>query len=108
MLEVDIKEKNKRLFCADGFNMSVQANSGAYCEPRNDEGPYSELEIGYPSQLEELLMPWAENPERPTHTVYAYVPSDVVLEVILKHGGFTKGDIPKMEMALSNNYPGNR
>ena len=100
-----MKEKYRRLICADGFSMSVQADSGAYCEPRNNEGPYSEVEVGYPSVAEELLLPWAENPGIPTKTVYAYVPSEVVLEVVLKHGGFVDGTMPKMEMGLSNHYP---
>ena len=26
--------RNKRVICADGFEMSVQAHAGAYCSPR--------------------------------------------------------------------------
>ena len=99
-------KRNRRLVCADGFSMSVQGDSGAYCEPRNNNGPYTEVEIGYPNQIEELIIPWAENPAKPTQTVYGYVPTEVVLEVILKHGGFIEGDIPEMEMGYSSNYPG--
>ena len=28
--------RNRRLVCADGFEMSVQAHDGAYCSPRID------------------------------------------------------------------------
>lgn len=98
-------KKNRRLVCTDGFSMSVQADKGAYCQPRNDGGPYVEVEVGYPNRIEELLIPWAENPAKPTQTVYGYVPTEIVLEVILKHGGFIEGDIPEMEMGHSSNYP---
>lgn len=101
-------KKNRRLVCTDGFSMSVQGNSGAYCEPRDNHGPYTEVEIGYPNQIEELIIPWAENPAKPTQTVYGYVPTEIVLEVILKHGGFIEGDIPEMEMGYSDNYPRNK
>jgi hypothetical protein len=32
-------------------------------------------------------MPYAEDAERPADTVYGYVPYEVVMEVIQKHGG---------------------
>jgi len=80
-----------RITCVDGFSMSVQANRGSYCEPRNGgRGPWSLVEVGYPSTKEELLMPYADSPESPTETVYGYVPIAVVDEVIAKHGGITK------------------
>ena len=68
--------------------MSVQANSGSYCTPRNGgTGPWSQVEVGYPSSKEELLMPYAEDAYDPTGTVYGYVPIGVVDEVIATHGG---------------------
>ena len=40
--------KNKRIECADGFTMSVQANSNAYCSPRSDNAAsYDEVEVGF-------------------------------------------------------------
>jgi len=33
-------------------------------------------------------MPFAEQEEHPTDTVYGYVPVSIVDEVIAKHGGF--------------------
>tara|TARA_B100000242_G_C42907188_1_gene420677 strand:+ start:483 stop:776 length:294 start_codon:yes stop_codon:yes gene_type:complete len=75
-----------RVFCKDGFNVSIQAGEGLYCTPRNNKGPYSHLELGMPSHPEELIIGYAEDPDRPTDTVYAYVPSTVVWELIAKHG----------------------
>lgn len=86
---------NLKVVCKDGFSMSVQANSFAYCTPRQDNATYTEVEVGFPSQREELLMGWAENPDRPTDTVYGYVPTSIVYLVITKHGGMLRGQAPK-------------
>ncbi len=98
-------KKNKMcgdtIVCADGFSISLRASSRHYCEPRNNEGPYTEVEAGLPSVREKLLMAFAEDPTRPTKTVYGYVPSEVVLEVLLKHGGFISGNLPPMVVASS-------
>ena len=89
-----MKQKYERVECADGFCMSVQANEGAYCEPRNDDGPYTEVEIGYPSDPEIMIMRWAEDKSRPTDTVYGWVPVGVVRDVIVKHKGAVSGEVP--------------
>lgn len=74
--------------CKDGFRMSVQFSSHNYCEPREDGLKlYSEGEIGFPSEVESILMPWCEDEEDPTGTVYGYVPAHIITEVIEKHGG---------------------
>jgi hypothetical protein len=43
--------------------------------------------VGFPSERDGLLMPYAEKPERPTETVYGWVPASIVATVIAKHGG---------------------
>ena len=78
----------KRIECADGFTMSVQASEGHYCSPRiTGLGFYNSYEVGYPSEAEPLLMPYVEDASRPTSTVYGYVPAHVIADVIAKHGG---------------------
>ena len=42
-----------------------------------------------------MLMKYAEAPDDPTGTVYAYVPVQVVTNVIAKHGGIVDGEIPR-------------
>lgn len=77
------------LICKDGFTMSVQASTFHYCTPRETgKYNYSAFEVGYPSEVEPLLMEWAEEYDKPTDTVYAWVPAEVIDEVIEKHGGF--------------------
>ena len=76
--------------------MSVQAGAGLYCEPRAnlESGEYTACEVGYPSQKEELLMPYIEDPTKPTESVYPYVPVEVIEQVIEKHGGWFDARIP--------------
>jgi hypothetical protein len=94
---MDFKKKlNKKVLCNDGFSFSCQANETAYCVPRVDQANhYVEVEIGYPTGTEPLIMDYCENPENPTGTVYAYVPSDLVRHIIDKHGGIESGEVPK-------------
>jgi len=74
--------------CSDGFTMSVQAGRGLHCSPRNNDGPWTAVEVGFPSAKSDLLMDYAEDSEKPTDTVYGYVPITTVARVILEHGGF--------------------
>ncbi len=84
-----------RVVCASGFSMSVQAHDGAYCSPRANNAPqYNEVEVGFPSAEEPLLMEWCDDPNDPTGTVYGYVPAQVVTNVIAKHGGIVEGEAP--------------
>lgn len=84
-----------KLRCADGFQMSVQVGACHYCSPRADTGPWSAVEVGFPSERDERLMPYAEDDSDPTDTVYGWVPVDVVVDVVNAHGG----PIPGWDMA---------
>jgi hypothetical protein len=76
-----------KIVCNDGFHMSVQGGGGIYSSPRKASDYYIEMEIGYSSEREELIMEFAETPENPTGTVYGYVPIDIIKAVIEKHNG---------------------
>lgn len=80
-----------RIFCCDGFSISVQAGSSTYSEPREnlEGGMYKCVEVGFPSAREELLMKYAEDPHDPTDSIYPYVPVALVDKVIQKHGGIS-------------------
>jgi hypothetical protein len=77
----------KAIVCADGLILSVQASDTHYCSPRENDGPYSHVEVGYPSEVVPELLEYAETPETPTSTVYGYVPAELVDAVIEAHGG---------------------
>ena len=102
--------------CADGFTVSVVAGGGTYCTPRPSlctcaftpdgaktiisahtgftlhdyPGPYTEVEVGFPSARPEPWEQWAEyveDPDEPTETIYSYVPVELVEALIASHGG---------------------
>lgn len=73
--------------CKDGFNLSVQASEYHYCSPREKQGPWYQVEVGFPSQKPELITDYAENADDPTGTVYGYVPVELVNQLIALHGG---------------------
>lgn len=79
-----------RIVCADGFSVSVQAGELLYSRPRDDYGPWTHVEVGYPSERPEPWDVWsmlADEPDRPTSTVYGNVPLGLVADLIERHGG---------------------
>lgn len=76
-----------RVMCKDGFSISIQANRNAYCAPRaNDFVEYEKVELGFPSEIDELIEDYSEEPGS-TDTVYGYVPVELVEQLLEKHGG---------------------
>lgn len=73
-----------RIFCKDGFSISVQASSFHYCQPRVilDDGEYDSVECGYPNM---------DVPEfhlfKDGIGVAACVPIDLVDSILESHGG---------------------
>jgi hypothetical protein len=90
-----------RIVCNDGFAVSVQARTWCYCSPRNDEGPWTEVELGFPTEAEPLILKWAETPSDPTKTVYGWVPTEVVMEVIASHGGTNEEGVAVMNAIIN-------
>lgn len=86
----------ERVVCADGFTVSVQASRIRYCVPRNNSGPYSAVELGFPSEGDSLIQGYAEDQDQPTNTVYGWVPADIVRQLIAKHGGIVAGEVPPL------------
>ena len=94
MKDVLTRSRLPHIVCEDGFSMSVQVGYSLYSEPKKIAKRYSKVEIGYPSEPEELIKEWAEftpfdEDEEPdyTDTVYPYVPVKIVDKVLKKHGG---------------------
>ncbi len=90
------KKSAEHVKCVDGESLSVQAGRLLYSTPRNDDGPYTEVEVGYPSVSPPDT--WAEflegNWETDDHTdsVYAWVPIALVREFVAAHGGEVGAD----------------
>lgn len=86
----------KRTICADGVSLSIQADEYKYCWPRDDEGPWLQVEVGFITDA-------ADNPMTPPETwkdhadgdfpsdVYGYVPVMLVQKFIDDHGGIKDG-----------------
>jgi hypothetical protein len=49
-----------RIFCKDGFNVSVQGSNNNYSSPASEFGPYESMELGFPSQGDELIKAYME------------------------------------------------
>ena len=85
-----------QLKCHDGATVSVQASEFHYCTPRNDDGPYTHVEAGFPSVTPPAS--WAEYGDslEPTLTadVYGYLPVALIHEFIDAHGGLVSGTMP--------------
>ena len=102
---VSHKRVQPPITCRDGFRVSVQASRDHFCTPRNDQGPYTHVEVAYPSMWEDLLLPYTDNNTDRTPvicgtapTLYVNVPARVVHEMIRKHSGMAgrSGRLPRM------------
>ena len=102
-----MQKRYDQVVCKDGFTMSVQAGEHNYCSPRVNLGyqfnsardgelcsRYESVEVGFPSEAEPILAPYAEDDNTPTETVYGWVPCSKVALVIAKHGGMVEGEVP--------------
>ena len=99
-----IQPSRKRVKCADGFSVSIQASENHYCTPRIDGAyiEYENVELGFPSDDESLIEEYSEMMEDTTLTqsVYPYVPAEIVKKVLDKHGGMVEGEMPKLNLSL--------
>ena len=66
------------------FELSIQASSNHYCIPRDDIGPFTHVELGFPNFnfSKEFIEEYAEDSEDPQNTVYAAVPLDILSKEI--------------------------
>ena len=83
-----------RALCADGFSISIQGgNRFHYCRPRELCKVFESVELGFPSQVEDLITRYIDGPKsNPLGGVYGFVPIEVVDEMITKHGGIVDID----------------
>lgn len=81
-------ETNKvrpHIFCKDGLELSVQASSGHYCAPREDNAEeYTHVEVLCPVLTVRSLCKYS------TGGVCAMVPVEAVDNVIKRHGGIVR------------------
>ena len=75
------------IVCKDGFKVSVQVGSSHYCSPRSVDGPWYQVELGFPNKVVQEWMDYIEDYDQPLDTVYAYVPIQLVIDAFESHGG---------------------
>lgn len=85
------------IHCANGGALSIQASAHHYSTPREDVGPYSHVEIGYPERLQgvvDLINEYHEgaplkSDDDPNVQVFAFVPIEKVVMLIILNGGLS-------------------
>lgn len=79
---------SKRIHCVDGVSLSVQASEYTYCLPQeNFLDEYTHVEVGFIQQGEDLFDPPELEEYSDGEDVYGYVPVELVVDFINKHGG---------------------
>lgn len=79
-----VKKIAPHITLADGATLSVQASEGHYCIPRNNDGPYTAVEVGFPDPKPPRS--WRKYADGDS-SVYGYVPVALVRRYIKLHGG---------------------
>jgi hypothetical protein len=90
-----LRSVNRRILCADGFAVSVQASANHYANDASSEAPYwhmdrevsypfTTFEVGYPTADPEPAEVWSEYD---SGGVWAWVPRQVVADLLALHGG---------------------
>ena len=114
MDDSDSKESKitKKVHFNNGGSISVLASSSHYCEPRNDNGPYTKFELGYPSKdtkLPQSLLKYQEQSSitDPYDNIFPYVPVRILMKLADMNGGFVKGTkLPQMWVVIGKDDNG--
>jgi len=91
-----MQRRYEKITFNSGLEISAQAGEGLYSHPRNDCGPYSAIELGYPSAVDSIIADYAESPDYPLETVYPWVPAGVFIALLIKNGGVMHGTYPEL------------
>lgn len=79
-----------RIVLKSGLSMSIQGGRNNYSDPNgNYFTRYTSMEVGFPSEVVQELLQYAENIEEPLDTVYPYVPFKLLAKIVEDNGGYT-------------------
>ena len=97
---------NNMMICRDGFELSIQASAHHYCTPRDNRGPYTHVEVGFPNSAEERFLPFADDIGlfAGIPMIYVNVPAATINEILQEHGGMSQGKLPDMEEYDQDGY----
>lgn len=91
--------------CADGFTISVQASRYHYCAPRENDGPWTNVECGFPSEAAPAIEDYKDGDDNDCESVFAGVPIELVEKLIASHGGMVIAESPaeQLQIGMNNN-----
>lgn len=93
---VPVNVTRPRVKCADGFTVSVQAGCGIYSTPAKDADEYTAVELGFPSEDDDLIKDYHDT------GVYPQVPVELVDMLFKKHGGIVGADFSNTSGSWEN------
>jgi hypothetical protein len=79
----DIRYPALPITCKNGLKLSIQASKFHYSVPRDNEGPYTHFEVGFPSMDIEDLKPYGDEEGK----IFSAVPGLVIANVLHDAGG---------------------
>ena len=89
----------KHIKCSSNLILSVQCSENHFCKPKNNEGPYTHVEVcsfGY--EIDEWINPIVgkDKDGNSIFITYYNVPSISLINLIYKNGGIIEGELPKL------------
>jgi adenylosuccinate synthase len=86
---IEIRKSAGVVEIANGVSISIQAGEQLYCTPRENKSSwYEKVEMGFPSKkLPSVFDEYCDELDKPTDTVYAYVPFNLIAQYIYLNGG---------------------
>lgn len=96
-IDTGVAHLRRRLMFCDGESLSVQASAEHYAIPKDDDGPYTHVEVGFPTFVDPRLLPFAQDEKDPLDCSYHFVPVTLLADVIKEHGGVLDGELPPMK-----------
>jgi len=88
MIAGAVRRPLPKIVCLDGFRVSVQVGESLYCTPRDNKGPWTSVECGYPSESVPAWLDYATDPDEPCTSIYPYVPIELVVDEINRRNGY--------------------
>ena len=96
-----------RVFFRNGSSISMQASNKHNCIPKDDEGPYKSIELGFPQggiKLPEDFDNFRQDDM--SSNIFSFVPASEVVKIIEMNNGVKSGEVPPFaNQADQNQYP---
>lgn len=91
-----MQKPRDHLTLKSGLQLSIQASVHTYCTPKNDDGPWTHVEVmvknDSPPHDNQPIYEWREYYE-PSGGIYGYLPVELVNKLIEEHGGVGDGTV---------------